>query len=138
MSLIEINRQPSVRDLRIFSALLMVFGGLIGWWLARRSGSELIGTGAGLLIALTGLAGLLWRELARRVYVGWMIAVSPIGFVVSTLILALVFYGVVWPIGFCLRRRGRDALALRLDRSAASYWIRRRNDPDPRRYFRQF
>lgn len=138
MSLIEINRNPSSRDLRIFSSVLVVFGGVAGWLIWRRFESVPLAAFIGAILSLAGVAGLIHRETARRVYVGWMIAASPLGFVVSNLILAAIYYGVVWPIGAFIRRRGRDALKLHLDRKTRSYWEPRKPDSDPRRYFRQF
>ena len=62
----------------------------------------------------------------------------PIGWVVSHVLMAIAFYGVITPIGLLLRLAGRDLLEQRLDREAKSYWQPRRPVTDRRRYFRQF
>jgi hypothetical protein len=46
--------------------------------------------------------------------------------VVSPLVMGVVFYGVVAPMGLGMRLLGKDPLRRRLDPSAASYWIERR------------
>jgi hypothetical protein len=46
--------------------------------------------------------------------------------VVSPLVMGVVFYGVVAPMGLCMRLLGKDPLRRRLDPAAASYWIERR------------
>jgi hypothetical protein len=92
---------------------------------------------AAVLFAI-GLAGLLKPVFLRPVYVGWMIAVFPIGWMVSMLILAALFYGVFTPIGLCFRLLGRDALGLKLQPGRDSYWIPKETPDDPRRYLQQF
>ncbi len=76
--------------------------------------------------------------LARRVFVGWTSAAEPIGWTVSMVLLALVYYGVVTPTALVARLVGRDALARRLDREAASYWVERPRGGGVDRYFRQY
>jgi hypothetical protein len=46
--------------------------------------------------------------------------------VTSPVILGLLFYGTVTPMGLLLRLLGKDLLRLRFDPDAASYWIERR------------
>jgi len=43
--------------------------------------------------------------------------------IVSPVALGILFFGVVTPIGLLTRLLGKDALRLRLDKNAASYWI---------------
>ncbi len=47
------------------------------------------------------------------------------------LFVALLLYGFFTPVAFWLRLIRRDALKLRLDRGATSYWIKRR-PPGPK------
>jgi hypothetical protein len=83
--------------------------------------------------------GLLVPQAIRWVYVGWMLAAFPIGWLVSHLLLAAIFFGVIMPIGLILRVLGRDPMRKSFDRSASTYWIARPTEPtDSRRYFRQF
>ena len=57
--------------------------------------------------------------------------------VVSPLITGLLFYLVVTPIGFLMRRFGQDPLRLRFEPQAASYWIERK-PPAPDSMSHQF
>ena len=50
-----------------------------------------------------------------------MFAVFPIGWVVSHLLLGVVYFLVLTPIGLTLRALGRDPLERRFDQSASSY-----------------
>ena len=45
--------------------------------------------------------------------------------VISPLVLAMVFYGCITPIGWILRLTGKDLLRLRIEPEAKSYWILR-------------
>lgn len=61
---------------------------------------------------------------------GWMAFGNVLHGVVSFLVLGILFYLVITPMGLAMRLGKRDALALKLDRSASSYWISR-NPPGP-------
>ena len=67
-----------------------------------------------------------------------MVLAFPIGWTVSLLLLALVYYAVFTPIAVVFRLIGRDALVLRRQPDAASYWREHEAPADVRRYFRQF
>lgn len=45
--------------------------------------------------------------------------------VMNPIILGIMFYGVMLPIGLLLRWKGKDLLRLKLDPAASSYWIER-------------
>ena len=85
-----------------------------------------------------GVATLLSRPIGTRLYHGWMLGVLPIGWTVSHVLLSIVFFGVVTPIGLALRLLGRDPLDRRFDAGASTYWRTREATPDARRYMRQF
>lgn len=73
---------------------------------------------------LVVLGALLPRTL-KWVYVAWMTVALLMGAVVSTILLTVLFYVVVTPIGLVARMVGKDFLSQKLDPAAASYWIRR-------------
>src|SRR5262249_62262276 len=51
---------------------------------------------------------------------------SLMNIVVSSVLMAVIFYGVITPLAWVLRRAGQDPLRLRFDSAAASYWLERR------------
>jgi hypothetical protein len=67
-----------------------------------------------------------------------MVVNYPIGWVVTHVIMALIFYLVVTPIGVIMRLTGRDPMERAFDRGAKTYWKPRRSDPSSARYFRQY
>lgn len=139
MAVISINWKPSSRELRMFAALLMLFVYVVAqlWFLKTgQTNGPVILIGVGWTIGLIGLAA---PQAIRWVYVGWMLAAFPIGWVISHLLLAAIFFGVIMPIGLILRVLGRDPMRKSFDRSASTYWIARPTEPtDSQRYFRQF
>ena len=138
MALLEINRNPSRRDLAWFGAVLLLFFVVIGGVIGRAFHSD--DARRALWAAGTALAMVYYAvpALRRPMFVGWMYAAYPIGLVVSHLLLGLVYFGVVTPIGLLMRVVGHDPMTRRFDRSAPTYWIARRRDSDVKRYFRQF
>jgi len=69
--------------------------------------------------------GAVWPRALKYVYVAWMSVAFALGFVMAHVILTLFFFLVITPIGLTARCFGKDFLSLKLDRGAASYWIRR-------------
>ncbi len=87
-------------------------------------------------VASVALALLRPRAL-RPVFIALAWLTAPIGWVVSRVLLAVVFYLVLTPLALLRRRRG-DPLGVRLDRQARTYWIDRPRTPrSAESYFRQ-
>jgi hypothetical protein len=129
---------PNRRELRKFGLLVgAVFAALGLVWLARGKGSApwFLAPGAALM-----LLGALWPKVLKPVYLVWMSLAIVLGFVVSQVILTLVFFLVFTPLGLVARCAGRDFLKRRLDRSAATYWMPRERPAGrlPAEYERQF
>ena len=60
--------------------------------------------------------------LRRPIFRGWLWLAFPIGWVISHLLLAGVFFLTVTPIALLMRWVGRDPLDRTLDPDAPSYW----------------
>jgi len=58
--------------------------------------------------------------------------------VVSHLMVAIVFYLLISPLGIVMRFAGRDELRRSFDDECESYWTPRKEPEDNERYFRQF
>jgi hypothetical protein len=125
MPVIEINKNPSRRDLAIFGLLLLLFAGLVGAGLYFRSGAHeaarIVWMGGAALVLLFFAA----PPIRRPIYLAWIYATFPIGFVLSHVILGAVFYLVFTPLGLVMRLFGFDPLRRRFDRAATSYWVER-------------
>ena len=136
--MIELRRNPSQRELRWFGVGVLAFAGLVGAISYWRTGSTGVPRYVLTLGALVALVYYALPPLRRWVYLGWMYLAFPIGWVVSHVALAAVYYLVVTPIGLAMRLLGRDPLDRRFDRSTTTYWIRHDPGAELKRYFRQF
>jgi hypothetical protein len=133
----DISRTPSSRTLRQFAALWIIFFSTLALWNAMVRGRPMIALLLAILAVTIGPLGL-WRPAAiRRVFVGWMMAAFPIGWVVSRAVLGLLFYGLFTPIAVIFRVFRRDPLFLHKPAGRETYWIPRSSPSDVRSYFHQ-
>ena len=56
-----------------------------------------------ILAALFGVAGLIRPGLLRPIFVGWMVMVFPIGWLMSRVLLGVLFYGLFTPLAIAFR-----------------------------------
>jgi len=136
--MLPINWKPGARELRSFTRiwfpLFVVLIGSVLRWRFHLPDASLWAWGVGALAVLAALVDL---RIARAVFVGLMVVTYPIGLVVSTVALALLFYLVFTPLGWGMRRAGRDPLRLHT-RGEATQWQTIKQDADARQMFRQF
>ena len=85
-----------------------------------------------------GGAGLLKPAWIRPVYLVLTIAAWPVGWAMSFVLLGIIYYLVVTPLGLLLRLFGHDPLTRRFEGTAKSYWVERPVASGFDRYFRQF
>jgi len=137
VALVDINWKPSNRDLRVFSGLQWVFFGIIATSVWRRHAAPEIALAIVAVSTVLTIVGLAAPRAIRPVYVGWMVAVFPIGWLVSHAILAAVYFLVFTPIGWLMRLFGNDPMERQWDPAATTYWKPRGAPPDANRYFRQ-
>ncbi|MGQ0633601.1 MAG: SxtJ family membrane protein [Planctomycetaceae bacterium] len=134
MKLVEINWDPTDRQLRQFGLISLVALPLVGWlWRANAPVLWLL-AGIGVLLAGLGLLAPRWLKLPFLVL---SVAAIPIGLVVGELALVLIYFAVFVPIGLVFRLIGRDALELRRDSNATSYWRPKAQPRGPASYYRQ-
>lgn len=102
--------------------------GLVIWWVAgtwTAWAAAVIGGGSVLIVL-----GFAAPTAMRSVYYVWMGIAVVLGFMMTRVLLTLVFVIMVVPIGFIMRILGKDLLNRRRDPEADTYWIRR-PDPEP-------
>jgi hypothetical protein len=138
MSLIEINWNPPPKQLRAFAVAQFVFFTLIAALMYARTSHSLLPLGLTIGSAIVGALGFAFPPLIRMVYVVWMAAVFPIGWVVSHMLMASLYYFVMTPIGWLMKLCGYDPLKRKEDPKIESYWIARSPPPTKQRYFKQY
>jgi hypothetical protein len=129
---------PTPRTLRQFAALwLVLLAGLAGWQgLVRQR--PVLGVVLGVLAVAVGLLGLIRPPSIRPVFVALTVVSFPLGWVLTRVALATVFFGLFTPLALVFRLAGRDALVLRRPRDRASYWEPKPAPAGVRSYFQQF
>lgn len=125
------NRDLSTRELRRFALVTgglfaVIFGVLLPWlW--------------GLawprwpwaLCAVLVVWGLAHPASLKPVHAGWMKVAEAIGRVNNRLVLGLVFFALITPIGWIRRQFGGDPMARRFDASADTYRKPKNRRPPP-------
>jgi hypothetical protein len=139
MSMIEINWNPSRKDLRIFGIGALVASAIISAVLYFFKGIELqwisILIAVGFAIFLSSIISV---KVTRMIYLGLSLVTLPIGWVLSFIMLAVFYYLIVTPIGLIFRLTGRDPLCRKFDSTTKSYWKKRKSPDTLDRYFHQF
>ena len=117
----------SRKALRSFGLLvggvLLAIAGIVYWraeWTAVTAVRILGGIG-GLLVVL----GLVAPTLLKPVHKAWMALAVILGYIMTRVLLTLVYFLAVTPIGLIMKALGKDLLNRKLDREAESYWIRK-------------
>ncbi len=134
VNMIEVDARTLRRfGLTVGAMLGFIFGLLLPWlwgsvyplwpWLA----------GGGL-----ALTGALKPACLSKLYRGWMQFALALGWLNTRLILGLVFYGFITPMGLMLRLTGKDPLAKRFDPKINSYRVPATPRPNQAHFERPF
>lgn len=79
----------------------------------------------GVIGLLLIILGVLLPNLLKPINKLWMTLAIILGWFMSRVILTILFYVIVTPIGFLIKIFGRDFLKLKTDNSLSSYWEER-------------
>ncbi len=139
MSVVQINTNPTRRELNQFGFIWLGFLAFFGVVAHFKFGSPLVARWLWVAAVVVPIIGWLVPAFMRLVFLGMSYLAWPIGFVVSHVVLAAVYYLVLTPIGLLTRLFGYDSMKKTIDPEAESYWIERpAAGADAKRYFRQF
>lgn len=131
------NIKSGKRELRKFGLTvgiaLGVFGGLFLW--RGREYYDILFYIAGAFI----LVGLTVPIVLYPIQKVWMTLAVILGWVMTRVILCILFYAVVTPIGLISRLCGKGFLDLKFDKNAPSYWVPKKSSrADKSDYEKQF
>ena len=134
MKLVEINWNPTNRQLRQFALICLFALPLVGWfwglglvviaWLA----------GVGLVLALAGIAV---PKAIKPVFLALTILAAPIGLAAGEVAMLFIYFAVFVPIGVFFRLSKRDALQMNPDRERTTYWQPKKQPTSVADYYRQ-
>ena len=134
MKLVEINWHPTDRQLRQFGFICLIALPLLGWiWGAS---TNLIGILAvfGLAAAVAGMA---LPATLKPVFLVLTLVATPIGMVIGEMAMILIYFVCFLPFALAFRFLKRDALKLRPNRDATTYWEAKKQPTDLASYYRQ-
>lgn len=109
------------KRIRKFAITMTIAAGVIALlllWYQKPKGAVIMGYVAGGFVVL----GIPFPMLLWPVERLWMGLAVVLGWINTRILLSVVFYLVVTPVGLAMRLFGRDPLNRRLDPDATSYW----------------
>ncbi len=116
-------------ELRTFGLLAgALFAGLFGLlmpWLRHRP----FPAWPWVLCIVLVVPALIAPQALRQVFAAWTAAGRILGWINSRLVLTIVFYAIITPVGVVMRLCGRDMMRRRFDPDCASYRVPSRQAP---------
>ena len=121
-------RRADMSSDRRFGTIFGLVFGVLGLWpfVHHRSPHWWLIVLAALFLA----AALIFPRSLSLLNRGWFKLGLILNRIVSPVVMGALFFGAVVPVGWYLRKRGKDPLGLKFDRDAATYWDER-NPPGP-------
>ena len=120
------NIKSEKSDFRKFGitigVILLIIAGFL-FWKEKESFQILLTFGVTLCIL-----GIVIPFILKPIYWVWMIFATILGWIMTRVILCLLFYIIITPIGLIPRFFGKQFLELRWDKSKESYWNFRTNE----------
>lgn len=138
MNWADLPLKPTPRALRQFAAAWLLFFLTAGAYRYLARGQHTVGLVLGLLAVVVGVTGLIKPAAVRWLFVAATVVAFPIGWVISQIMMAVMFYAVITPLALVFRLRGRDLLARKPAPDRASFWVPKQTPEDMRAYFRQY
>lgn len=145
--IVQINLAPSRRQLQQFGWIALLafcaLGTVVLWkgalfGASLGSSTRLVAYTLWALGLLSGAFSFLWPRANLPLFVLLSLVSFPFGMLVSHLVLALLFFGVITPVAFLFRLMRRDPLHRKWEPERESYWADMRPIIDETDYFRQF
>ena len=145
--LVEINFNPDTKTLRQFGVIALVGFGILAALAYYEKLIFSFGLGDARMpvvttfVALGSIAllfSLVFPRANRILYVGLTLLAFPIGFVLSYVIMGVLYFLIIGPIAIVMRLLGRDSMHRAYDPTAPSYWSAARPPRDKESYFHQY
>ena len=115
------STKSELRKFGITMGIILGFFGMLFLWRKRACYSYFFVFSATFLFF-----GLLLPDLLKLIHKIWMSFSIVMGWVMTRVILCILFYLVISPIGFLMRLSGKDFLNLKFNKDIDSYWIPRK------------
>ncbi len=109
--------KKQLREFGLTIGVILVILGVIALWRGKEFYLYLLSIGGAFIVF-----GLFLPKVLLPLQKIWMSLSIIIGFFMSRVILSVVFYLVLTPIGLVMRLLGKDILDQKIDKSKNSYW----------------
>ena len=138
MNLADLNIKPDEKMLRQFGIIALFGFGIIGtiiWIKWNYWSATYIFWGAGIA---SFLLALIRPRLLLPLFVFLTVITFPIGFVISNIIIILLYYVLFTPIALLFKIIGRDPLSRHFDTEQKTYWMNRNSNKAVSQRFKQY
>lgn len=127
------TQAATLKDLRNFGLLVGAIFIVIGLWpmVFRGEDGRLWAIGLGGALICTGA---LAPSVLAPVHKGWMLIGHVLGWINTRILLGMVFYGLVTPIGIMFRLMGKDTMRQAFSEGSSTYRVVRQ--PRPRSHMK--
>ena len=130
------NIKSDKRDLRnfgiIIGIILMIIAGYLFW--KEKESFQIILT-IGIVLCLLGLA---IPVMLKPIYWIWMVFATILGWIMTRVILSLLFFLIITPTGLVFRIMGKQFIELKWNKSKETYWNYRLGNTERSNYEKQF
>lgn len=134
----KLDWNPSDKKLRDYSLICLPGFGVFSVIALIRFHSEMFAVILGVAAILIPILGYLSPKLVKPIYLGMSLLAFPVGFVISNLILLLMYLLVFTPVSLIFKLMGRDALNLKKTNSDTYWKVYPNGEKKPSSYFHQF
>lgn len=114
--------ENAVKKTGVTVGVVLILLSLVLWYLGKTSSIYFSAIG-GLFV----IVAVILPSLLRPFHIAWMMLALLMGFVMSRVILTILFYIILTPIGIIARIFGKKFMPLGFDKSASTYWEKREN-----------
>ncbi|TNE70844.1 hypothetical protein EP331_11065 [bacterium] len=134
----EIDSSP--KKVKQFAWLFAVIGlliipGIVCFKHGEFSDFSMISVGIGTLFLVLGFV---FHKALVPLYKIWMLLALVLGLIMTKVIVTLVFYLIMTPIGLIKRSDLKKSMHLNFDKKPESYWVKKEWNTDPKRLEKLF
>ena len=134
----DIPANPTEKTLRQFAAAGLVFLLAAGAHQYFVRDHHRVGLVLGVAAFGFGGLGLIKPAAIKSLFVLCLKVTFPLGWVVTQVMLLLMFYGLITPLALLFKLKGRDLLARKPAPGRSTFWVPSSPPTDVRSYFRQY
>ena len=115
------SEKNDIRNFGIIIGAVLIAIVMLLFWKEKQSYDILMIVGVVLCVT-----SLILPVILKPFYLAWMTFAIILGWIMTRVILSMVFYGIITPIGLFARLVGKEFLNIKLNKTENTYWNHRR------------